>query len=337
MRFALASIGVVLAACGGESKDAGSGQPGAPEAKAPLKLSIQLDWMPEPEFGGLFAAKELGLFDKAGLEVTIIPGAPGVPGAQMVASGTCEIAVLSCDQILTTRSQGGDIVAIYATMETNPTAVMVHDSNPAKTLKDVWTSGLTVITEPGLPWVQVMNLKYGTAGVKIVPSTGGLTSFMADPMLAQSVFVTSEPLTMKMNKIAVRCINVAESGYDPYVAVYSTRGEFLEKNLEALTRFAVAMQEGWRAYLAAPARFNATIAPLNPAMVKAMNDAAATLGPYVETANGTPVALGSMDPKRWESVANQLVSTGILKGPVNWQAAYRNLVSTSAIPLNPIE
>ncbi len=325
-----AAVACALVGCDGGSKDQPAASGGAVSA-APLKISIQLDWMPEPEFGGLYAAKELGLFEKAGLEVAIVPGAPGVPGAQMVASGTCEIAVLSCDQILTTRAQGGDIVAIYATMETNPTAVMVHESNPAKTLKDVWTSGLTVMTEPGLPWVQLMNQKYGTAGVKIVPGTGGVTSFMADPMLAQSVFVTSEPLTMKVNKIPVRCINVAESGYDPYVAVYSTRADFLEKNLDALTRFANAMQEGWRAYLANPARFNAAIAPLNPAMgVDAMNDAAKILAPYVETDNGTPVTLGSMDPKRWESVANQLVSTGIMKGPVNWQAAYRNLVTTPA-------
>ena len=322
----VAAVACALVGCDGESKDQPTAGGGAASA-APLKLSVQLDWMPEPEFGGLYAAKELGLFAKAGLDVTIVPGAPGVPGAQMVASGTCDIAVLSCDQILTTRSQGGDIVAIYATMETNPTAVMVHESNPAKTLKEVWTTGLTVMTEPGLPWVQLMNRKYGTAGVKVVPGTGGVTSFMADPMLAQSVFVTSEPLTMKLNNIPVRCINVSESGYDPYVAVYATRREFLDAHIVPLTKFAAAMQEGWTAYFTTPERFNKVIAPLNPAMNEAaMNDAAKVLGPYVQTANGAPVALGWMDAKRWESVAKQLEETGIIKGSVEWAKAYRNLV-----------
>ncbi len=320
----------VLCACDGDSKDSAA-KSGSSATTTPLKLAIQLDWMPEPEFGGLFAAKQLGLFEKAGLDVTIIPGAPGVPCAQMVASGTCEIAVLSCDQILTTRAQGGDVVAIYATMETNPTAVMVHESNPAKTLKDIWTSDLTIMTEPGLPWVQLMNIKYGDDKVKVVPGTGGVTSFMADPMLAQSVFVTSEPVTMKFKNIPVRVINVAESGYDPYVAVYSTRGDFLEANVAALTKFASAMQEGWKAYLADPAKFNPMIAPLNPAMnLEAMNEAAKILPAYVGMAEGKQATLGWMERARWERVANQLVETGIMKGPVEWEKAYRNLVSEGA-------
>lgn len=318
-----------LFGCDDPSQSGATTSAASPHAsEAPLRLGVQLDWMPEPEFGGLYAAKELGLFAAAGLAVSIVPGAPGVPVAQMVASGTCEIGVLSCDQILTTRAQGGDIVGVYATFATNPTAVMVHESNAARSLRDLWTSGMTIATEPGLPWVQLMNLKYGTDRVRIVPGTGGVASFMADPKLAQSVFITSEPVTMKLNNIPVRVISVAESGYDPYVAVYATRGPFLAAHRDALTKFAIALQQGWAAYLATPERFNPLIAPLNPAMnLAAMNEAATIMEPYVRTPGLDSPPLGSMDPARWESVEKQLVTTGILKNSVDWRKAFANLVA----------
>ena len=70
---------------------------------------------------------------------------------------------------------------------------------------------------------------------------------MANPAAAQSIYVTSEPITMRLNKVPVRVLSVAESGYNPYAAVYSTRREFLDANREKLRAFATAMQQGWSA------------------------------------------------------------------------------------------
>jgi NitT/TauT family transport system substrate-binding protein len=283
--------------------------------------------MPEPEFGGLYAAKSMGLFDAAGLDVEIIPGAPGVPGPQMVASGTCELGVLSADQILTTRSQGGDVVGVFATFTENPTAVMVHEASAAQSLKDVWTMGLTLTTEPGLPWVQLMNAQYGTDKVKIVANTGGVGAFMANPAAAQSIYVTSEPITMRLNKVPVRVLSVAESGYNPYAAVYSTRRVFLDANREKLRAFATAMQQGWEAYLTTPEKFNPVIAPLNPAMnLEAMNLAATIMRPYLEGSGDAKRPVGWMDGARWSATEQALVKVGILKSAGHAERAYENLV-----------
>ncbi len=300
--------------------------PGAPVPR--VKLRMQLDWMPEPEFGGLYAAKALGYFDEVGLDVELIPGAPGVPVAQMVASGTCELGVLSSDQILTMRAQGGDVVAIFATFTQNPTGVMVHDGSPARNLKDVWTTGITLATEPGLPWVQLMNAQYGTDGVKIVANTGGVTSFMANPALAQSIFVTSEPVTMQLNKVPVRVFSVAESGYNPYGAVYATRRGFLDSHRDALRAFAVAAQRGWAAYLATPERFNRAICALNPAMgFEAMNLAAPIMRPYLEGLPGATGPIGWMDGARWATTQQQLIEVGLLKSGGDTTMAFENLIA----------
>src|SRR4051812_28162584 len=56
-------------------------------ARAAEKATIVLNWVPEPEFGGIYAAKESGAFAKHNLDVAIKPGGAGAPTWQQVASG----------------------------------------------------------------------------------------------------------------------------------------------------------------------------------------------------------------------------------------------------------
>ena len=45
--------------------------------KKPFKLTVQLDWVAEPEHGGFYQAQAKGYFRDEGLDVTLIPGGPG--------------------------------------------------------------------------------------------------------------------------------------------------------------------------------------------------------------------------------------------------------------------
>src|SRR5438093_12867600 len=89
-------------------------------AVAAEKIKIQLNWVPEPEFGGIYAAKETGAFAKHNLDVTIAAGGAGTPTWQLVAAGKCDYAVASADEVIIARPQGTDVVAIFATYQTNP-------------------------------------------------------------------------------------------------------------------------------------------------------------------------------------------------------------------------
>src|SRR6266704_715780 len=81
-----------LAACGkgGGKKPEGSAEPaagssaGAPNATA---VTLQLNWTPEPEFGGFYAAAHDHLYEREGLDVSIKAGGAGVQTWKMVATG----------------------------------------------------------------------------------------------------------------------------------------------------------------------------------------------------------------------------------------------------------
>ena len=56
-----------------------------------FKLKVQLDWMAEPEHGGLYQAQARGWFRAEGLDVTLLPGGPGTHVMPTVATGRADI------------------------------------------------------------------------------------------------------------------------------------------------------------------------------------------------------------------------------------------------------
>ena len=75
-------------------------------AQAGEKVKLSLNWVPEPEFGGIYAAQQNGNFAKHGLDVEIVPGGAGTPTWQLVAGGKAQFAVASADEVIIARQRG---------------------------------------------------------------------------------------------------------------------------------------------------------------------------------------------------------------------------------------
>lgn len=281
---------------------------GPAAAAAPRdRVRLQLNWVPEPEFGGLYAALEDGLYRDAGLDVEIISGSAQVPSAQLVAQGACELAIVSGDEILTLRRRGGALTGIFAIFQRNPTGFLLHQSAPIETLEQLWRSDSTVALDPGLPFVKLLDAKYGGERLKRVPATGALATFLATPGFVQQCFITAEPVEARLRGVPSKVIGL-ESVYNPYIAVIAAHEPWLASQRSAATRFVRATEEGWSRYLSSPAKYNPRIAALNPAMsLEAMNIAAELERPLVV---GDPI--GRMTAGRWNELAAQLAGVGSL-------------------------
>ena len=96
-QFVFAGSAALLAACG----------------KAPGKIRLALNWKPDPQFGGFYAAP----YQAHGLDVEILPGGAGTPTIQMVGAGSAEFGVVSADELVVARSQGNDVVALFAVFQ----------------------------------------------------------------------------------------------------------------------------------------------------------------------------------------------------------------------------
>ncbi|HRH00299.1 MAG TPA: ABC transporter substrate-binding protein [Polyangiaceae bacterium] len=307
----LAAVPLVALGCKGGSKPAPQGSAAASDAATVTRVKVQLNWVPEPEFGGLYAAREGGAYTRAGLDVDIVGGGPGSPVVQLVASGQADFAVAGADDVVLARSRGADLVAVFGTFQTSPQGIMVHAGKNLGSLADL-KSG-TLALEPGLPFGMYLKKKFGFAGAKLVPYDGGIAKFLADPTYAQQCYVTSEPLAVKKKGETPQVFLGADAGFNPYTNILVTRGAMLKEKLPLVRAFVAATAEGWRAYLNDPAPANAVMQRLNTAMdAETFAAAAAAQRPLIETAETAKAGLGVMTEARWSTLASQLADLGVV-------------------------
>ena len=129
--FAAASMALAACTGGGAATVApstASEAPGAsaaseaPSAPAELKpIRLQLQWFPQAQFAGYFAAKDKGYYAEEGFNVTILPGAVEIVPATVVAGGQAEFGISWVPRMLAPRESGADGVVIAQVFQRSPT------------------------------------------------------------------------------------------------------------------------------------------------------------------------------------------------------------------------
>jgi len=273
----------------------------------PARIKLALNWKPEPEFGGFYAAP----YSKYGLDVEILPGGTGTPTVQMVGAGSVDFGIVSADEVVLARSHGNDVVALFAVFQDSPTGIMAHASRNLTGIGDVLKEG-TIALESGLPFARLLERKYGFSHVKVVPSPGGdITSFLHDEKFAQQCYLTSEPIAARRKGAAVKVFAVSQIGYDPYTTVLAVSGESLRKNPDRAKAMVAAVREGWRAYLDDPKAANQQMNQLNPTMdAQTFAEVAEVQKPFIETDAARRNGLGTMSHERWETLIGQFKELG---------------------------
>jgi NitT/TauT family transport system substrate-binding protein len=320
----LLGLAVCFASGCGKKSQPGSGgvEAGAP---APATVKLALDWVPEPEFGGFYAARESGAYKKHGIGIEIQGGGAGVPVLQMVATGRADFGTVGADELLTARARGADLVALFAVFQTSPQGIMVHASRKLQKLEDAFRSG-TLALETGKAYAAYLKKKFSWEGVKVVPYDGGVAHFLADPSFGQQCYVTSEPIAARKKGADPFVFLIAESGFNPYATVVVTRRELIQKNPGLVKEFVLATREGWRDYLDHPQATNSLLAKLNSALDAATLSAAAEAQrPLIENEHTEQFGLGSMLQARWQTLADQLLELKLLDKPVSASDSFQQL------------
>ena len=272
----------------------------------PSKIRLALNWKPDPQFGGFYAAP----YAKHGLDVEILPGGAGTPTVQMIGAGSAEFGIVSADELVVTRSRGNDVVGLFTVFQNCPQGIMAHASRHLASIEDVLKEG-TLALQSGLPYARILKKKYGFDHVNVVPSPGGdITAFLRDEKFAQQCFVMSEPLQARRAGVDVKVFPVADIGYNPYTTVLATSGAQLKSDPDRAKATVAAVREGWRAYLDDPRPTNSRMHELNPSMdASTFAEVAEAQKPFIEA--GVPgLMLGSMTAERWTTLIAQLAELG---------------------------
>lgn len=278
----------------------------AKPATAADKVRLALNWKPEPQFGGFYAAELAETLKSANIDLEVIPGGSGTPTIQMIDNGRAEFGIVSADELVKLRAKGGDVVALFAVFQTNPQGIMTHEARGLKSLKELLESPGTIAWQAGLPYVTHFKRTFDLSKLRQVPYTGGLP-FLNAPDFAQQCFVISEPILARQQGHKVTTFLIADSGYNPYTTVLITRGATLREKPELVAAVTRATIAGWTAYLKDPAPANDLMRKLNPTMdARTFAESAEAQKPLIVTDETAKNGLGSMTTDRWKTLISQL-------------------------------
>lgn len=306
---AIAAFGLVAAAsvgCNRSRREAAE-----PDGTKLARVKLLLNWFPEAEHGGFYAAQVHGFYRKAGLDVEIVPGGPGSAVAPRVDAGDVHFGVDNADNVLLARAQGAEVVALAAPIQTSPRCIMVHEESGIKRLQDL--QNLTLAMNAGGAFSHYLKRHVPLKGVTIVPYTGSVARFVTDKRYAQQGYVFSEPFVARQQGAQPRCLLLADIGFDPYTSCLLTSERLSREKPDLVRRFVLAALQGWEQYLKDPARTHERIHELNPEMgLDVLDFGWKALKDLVDGRANLQAGLGHMSAERWNRLLEQLVEIEII-------------------------
>ncbi len=112
MRKRWLALVVLAAAAAAVVATAATSSSSAAAKKSLTPVTIQLQWVPQAQFAGYYAAQDLGYYKAAGLDVKLLNGGPQIVPGQVVASGRAQFGVNWLSALLAARDQGTQLVDI---------------------------------------------------------------------------------------------------------------------------------------------------------------------------------------------------------------------------------
>ncbi len=288
---------------------------GAPDRPL-FKMSVQLDWLPEPEHGGLYEAAARGYFRDEGLDVTLRPGGPNAFVMPSVATGKADVGQADSTNTLLQQAEGLPVVQFAAVFQDDPSGILVAADSPVKTFADL--QGKTIIARPEWAFLKFLERKYHLT-FNIVPQNFSVAAFLGHKDALQQGYYIAEPyhITHAGGKMP-RFLSTWDAGFRAYAVLVTSR-KFAREHPDELRRFVRAYVRGWREYVAGdPAPAHTALKRANPSNTDdfmAFSRHMIIEGKLVtgRDAGGGLDNIGRLDPTRYATQISQLEDLGILK------------------------
>jgi putative hydroxymethylpyrimidine transport system substrate-binding protein len=312
---------VALAGCG-EKED-------VLEPSGSQRVELMLDYFPNADHAGIYAAQAAGYFEQAGLDVEIRqPPDPAAPIKQ-VAAGRVDVAISYEPEVFRARDQGLDVVAVGAIVREPLTSIIslpkAKIREPADLEgKTVGTAGIdyqtaylqTIVTEAGIPPESV---KERNVGFRLVPA---LLTGKVDAVLG--AFWNYEGTQLKLEGKKPRIIRMEDAGvptYDELVLVANANA--LERDGDKLRALIGAIARGTRELRRDPEEGIRGLLEANPDLDPKLQRAVVDVTmPLFFPVEGRP--FGWQDPEAWDAFGAWMEDRNLLENPPDVRATFTN-------------
>lgn len=260
LQAALAALAVALAI-------------GPAGAQAPKPMKLTLNFLAGGPQAGFIYAKALGLYEKAGIDLTIEEGRGSGTTAQLVATGQTDVGFADAPAAMTLRSKGAPVKIIAPILQTNGFAIISLEETGIRKPADL--IGKRVAVQAGTGQTTLLNAilaannidpaKFNVINIDPSAFVGALIEKKVDAILGGADFqsVQLRDRGHKVVDIFYRDVGVPTVGLS-----IVARDERLAADPELFKKFVAVSLEGWDAARKNPAAASEAIAKMYPAATK---------------------------------------------------------------------
>jgi len=235
---ALALVGI--AGCGGSGAE-----PGVPKG-----ATLVLDFTPNAVHSGIYAAKDEGFYEDAGVDLKVQPPGESTDAPKLLGAGKVEFAILDIHDLGIAREKGIPLVGVMPIVQRPLASVIARGDGPVHSPRDLEGQRVGV---SGLPSDEaVVDSEVEADGgdpAKVDEVTIGFTavpSLAAGKVEAAIGFWNAEAVQLRRQGVPVRVFKVDDFGAPAYPElVLATSEKLLESDPELVESVVTATRHGY--------------------------------------------------------------------------------------------
>ena len=291
----LAAAALAVALASGTAQAQGGGKP----------MKLTLNFLAGGPQAGFMYAKALGLYDKAGINLTIEEGRGSGTTAQLVATGQTDVGFADAPAAMQLRAKNAPVKIIAPVLQTNGFAIIsLEESNIRKPADLVGKrvalqagTAQTILLTPILAANGIDPQKFNTVSIDPSALVGALIEKKVDAILGGADFqsVQIRDRGFKVHDIFYRDVGVPTVGLS-----IIARDDRIAADPDLYRKFVAASLEGWDAARKNPAAASEAVVKMFPAATKEQIEKQLDVDLQLVCAPGA-TALGRVPDKNWET------------------------------------
>lgn len=274
-------------------------------------ITLQREWSANAEYAGDVWASEIAAAN--GRKLDVREGSQIIDPIKQVRSKAAQFGVASADRVLRENEGGAGLVILATAVYRSPVVFIVNPKNDIKSPAGFrgLTIGIQAGTNTELVFRMLVKLLRLPSDMKVVESGWGTKTFEDGTLDVLAGFDYDEPVLLTMKNVPHSLIYPEKSGVRFIGTVFFTSKALVNENPAVVQHFMDDLVSGWRQALENP----------NDAIIKlgARYKDVDTKKELISFQRGRPYFAGEggrllyASRERWEQMATQLTSLGILK------------------------
>jgi len=291
-------------------------------------ISFGLDWKAEAEYGGYYQALATGLYEKAGLDVTIRQGGPQVNHPQLLLAGRLDFNITSNSFLaLNFVKENIPFRTVAAMFQKDPAVLITHPGQGNDSFEALKGKPIMISADTRVGWWNFLKAKFSYSDSQIRPYTFNMAPFLADPKAVQQGYLGSEPFSIKQaTGMQPVVLLVADAGFKGYSSLIATSDKRIAEKPDLVQRFIDASILGWYSYLNGDSKPGDTlIMKENPEMTQALVEygrAALKANGILESGDAAKRGIGAMTAERWTDFYQTTAEWGLYPKGLDVTKAY---------------